>query len=127
MNINIKATGMELTTAIQNYVNKKVQSLERFINNKDSHVYVEVGKTTMHHKNGEFYKAEISLNVAGDTVFASTQQSNLYTAIDYVREEVCRTITNKKDRKQTLFTRGARSVKKMFKGLSSRDPLTSKY
>jgi hypothetical protein len=32
-----------------------------------------------------------------------------------------------KDRNQTLFKRGATSVKKMMKGLSKRNPFTAKY
>jgi putative sigma-54 modulation protein len=127
MNTNIKATNMELTSAIKDYVNKKVESLEKFLGATDSEVYVEVGKTTQHHKNGEYYKAEFSLASGDIKLFAMAEESDLYAAIDSVREEIVRSIKEVKNRKQTLFTRGARSVKKMLKGLSSRNPNTSKY
>jgi putative sigma-54 modulation protein len=127
MNTNIKATNMELTSTINDYVTKKVDSLEKFLGNKDSYVYVGVGKTTQHHKNGEYYKAEFSLAAGDIKLFAEAEESDLYAAVDAVREEIARSIKDVKNRKQTLFTRGARSVKKMFKGLSGRNPNTSKY
>lgn len=87
---------------------------------------VEVGKTTNHHKNGEVYKAEIDIRVGGKKFFAESSNEDLYSAIDEAREAVVRELTHNKDRDQTLFKRGAISVKKMLKGLSSRNPFTSK-
>jgi len=43
------------------------------------------------------------------------------------KENLFNEIEKNKDRKQTLFKRGASSVKKMEKGLSKRNPSTSKY
>lgn len=129
MNINIKATNMELTSAISEYVNKRLASLEKF-SKKDTSIsgHVEVGKTTNHHKQGEdVFKAEFDLEIGGKNFFAMSEMNDLYAAIDDAKEEIMRTITNDKDRKQTLFKRGALSVKKMLKGISKRNPTTSKY
>ncbi len=127
MNINIKATNIELTSAITEYVNKKVESLSKFLKSESPEVNVEVGKTTQHHKNGEFYRAEIRLIDGPLSKYAAAEKSDLYAAIDEVREEIFRRITESNDRKHTLFTRGARSVKKMLKGLSKRNPETGTY
>lgn len=127
MNINIKATNMDLTSAISDYVNKRLASIEKF--SKDGNITgsVEVGKTTNHHKQGDVYKAEFNIDMNGEHFFADSEQSDLYAAIDDAKEEISRTISNNKDRKQTLFKRGASSVKKMVKGISKRNPFTSKY
>lgn len=127
MNINIKATNIELTSAIEEYVNRKVESVEKFLNNKEATVYVEVGKTTNHHKNGDFYKTEIKLKVPHGDFFALAETDDLYSSIDMAREDIVRELTHTKDKKDALFRRGARSVKKMLKGLTSRNPFTSKY
>ncbi len=118
---------MELTGAISDYINKRLESVQKF--SKDGVVsgYVEVGKTTNHHNKGEFFKAEFDLMINGVRYFASSEKDNLYVAIDDGREEIIRTLTHDKDRKQTLFKRGAMSVKKMLKGISKRNPFTSKY
>lgn len=127
MNINIKATNMELTNSIEEYVKKRVESASKFLNNQGAIVYVEVGKTTNHHKNGEFYKTEIKVNIPRGNFFAMAETDDLYSSIDMAKSEIVRELTTNKDRASTLFKRGARSVKKMLKGLTSRNPLTSKY
>ncbi len=118
---------MELTGAISEYVNKRLASIEKF--SKDGNITgsVEVGKTTNHHKQGDVYKAEFNIDMNGEHFFADSEQSDLYAAIDDAKEEISRTISSNKDRKQTLFKRGASSVKKMVKGISKRNPFTSKY
>lgn len=118
---------MDLTDAIKDYVNKRVSSLNKFAGNKDITGYVEVGKTTNHHKQGDVFKAEFDLNINGKKFFAMSEQSDLYAAIDDAKEEIANNVSSDKDRKQTLFKRGATSVKKMLKGLSKRNPFTSKY
>jgi len=127
MNINIKATNMELTEAITDYVNKRVSSLEKFLKDGEITGYVEIGKTTNHHKQGDVFKAELDIKINGERFFTEVSTSDLYTAIDEAKEEIARKITDTKDRKKTLFKRGAISVKKMIKGVSKRNPFTSKY
>ncbi len=118
---------MELTDAISDYVNKRLASIEKFARGGEVTGFVEVGKTTNHHKQGDVYKAEFDINLNGEKFFAKSEQSDLYAAIDDAKEEIARSVTHNKDRKQTLFKRGASSVKKMLKGLSDRNPFTSKY
>ncbi len=126
MNINIKATNIELTSAISDYVNKKVEGIQKFIHKGEAQVQVEVGKTTNHHKNGEVYKAEIDIRIGGKKFFAESSSEDLYAALDEAKEAIVSELTHNKDRAQTLFKRGAISVKKMIKGLSNRNPFTSK-
>lgn len=128
MNTQIKASNMELTPAIKEYVEKRLGTLEKFIRGKDgsNQMNIEVGKTTNHHKNGEVYKAEVNLDANGKHFYAVSEKEDLYSAVDDVRSEVERQLVQTKDRDDTLFRRGARSVKKMLKGISNRNPFTSK-
>ncbi len=122
----IKTTNMDLTDALRDYVTKRIASLDKF-SKGDSNAYVEVGKTTNHHKSGDVYKAEINLTLDGKTYRSESETSDLYAAIDEAKDDLFESITTEKDRNQTLWKRGARSVKKMLKGLSKRNPFTSKY
>jgi putative sigma-54 modulation protein len=128
MNTQIKASNMELTEAIKEYVEKRLGTLDKFIRGQEgnSQMDVEVGKTTNHHKNGDVYKAEISLDANGKHFYAISEKEDLYSAVDDVKSEIERQLIETKDRDDTLFRRGARSVKKMLKGISSRNPFTSK-
>lgn len=127
MTTNIKATNMELTSAISDYVNKRIESLHKLVDQfKEVSVYVEVGKTTNHHKQGDYFKAEFNVVVDGEKFYTVAEESDLYKAVDEAKDDLIRRIKNSKDRKNTLFKRGAISVKKMIKGVSKRNPFTSK-
>jgi len=126
MAINIKATNMELTSAISDYVTKRIEAIEKFFKNEEAIIYAEVGKTTNHHKNGDIFRAEFKVEVSGNEFYAFSEKNDLYQSIDKAKEDVIRQIKNRKDRTQTLFKRGASSVKKMLKGISNRNPFTSK-
>lgn len=128
MNIVIKATNMELTEAIKDYANKRAMSFEKlFANDSGILVEIELGKDTNHHKQGEMYRAEINISGGGQAYRAMYSGVDIYSAIDEVRDEIERKVTNSRDRSRSLFRRGARSVKKMLKGISKRNPFTSKY
>ena len=132
MKINFQAKNIEITEAIHDYVEKKVTNLGKLlteIEERDGEVIVlfSVSKTTHHHKGGEVFHADCSINIKGKKFYSSVNKQDLYEAIDEVKEDLFREITKNKDRKQTLFKRGAISVKKMMKRLTKRNPETSKY
>ncbi|MEK7176015.1 MAG: ribosome-associated translation inhibitor RaiA [Patescibacteria group bacterium] len=120
MKINIKATGIELTPAISSYVNKKISSLAKYLEKNAGAIVaqVEVGKSTRHHKSGEVFKAEVHLLGAGLDLYAVSEQSDLYAAIDLVKDEVAESLAQLKDKHETLSRKGARIVKNMMKGLN---------
>lgn len=130
MKINLKCTNMELTDVIQDYVNKRVTNLEKLIS-RDGQGEVmanfEVSKSTNHHKSGEIFHADCLIKIDGKEFYSSADKEDLYQAIDAVKDSLYQEINKNKDRRQTLFKRGASSVKKMMKGLSKRNPFTSKY
>jgi ribosome-associated translation inhibitor RaiA len=85
-----------------------------------------LAKTTNHHRQGAIYRAEVTVIADGKKFFTEAEQDSLYAAIDEVREEIAHIITADRNRYRTLLIRGARSVKKMLKGISKRNPFTSK-
>lgn len=117
MNISIKGTNLELTQTIRHYVEKKLGHIKRFLgNDQDSHVAVEVGKTTRHHQHGDIFRAEINVPFGGTIIRAVAETSDLYASIDQVQEEIMNEIISRKDKKQTLFRRGAKRIKDMLRG-----------
>ena len=132
MQINLQGKGIELTEAIKDYVLKRVTNLEKLLVNLEKEkgeamVNFEVVKTTNHHKAGEIFYASCILRIDGKKFFSENDHEDLYSAIDEVKENLFREISKNKDRRQTLFKRGASSIKKMLKGLSKRNHFTSKY
>lgn len=119
MNINIKATNMDLTTAIDQNVREKLNNINKLLNNDEANAYVEVGRTTNHHNKGDVYRAEINLSSGEEKYYASSEGPDLYTSINDVKEQILREVKRSRGKKNTLFKRGAISVKKRLKGILS--------
>jgi len=121
MNINIKTTNIELTPAISRYVTKKVESLEKFIGSQkkdaETQVWVEIGKITKHHEQGDVFRAEAQMRLPHASLRAESINEDLYAAIDGVRDEMQREMTNTHNKQITRFREGARKVKNIVTGL----------
>lgn len=119
MNINIKATNIDLTLEIKEYVNAKINSLSKFLDHDQNfNVFVEIGKESNHHQNGpDVFMAEVRFVFEGKEFYIKDNAGELFSAIDLVRDEALREIKDKKGKSQTLFVRGARKLKKRIKGM----------
>jgi putative sigma-54 modulation protein len=118
MRTNIKATGIELTPAITSYVEKKIGGIEKYFGGTDPVVQVEVGKSTQHHKNGPIFRAEVRVSGAGLNAYAASEQTDLYAAIDVVKDDIIQKLTHEKGKRDTMMRRGGRMMKNMMRGMN---------
>ncbi|MEK9152169.1 MAG: ribosome-associated translation inhibitor RaiA [Patescibacteria group bacterium] len=83
MQLDIKATNLELTDAIRAYVQTKMDALDAEAARFGGAVRgeVEVGKASQHHKTGPVFRAEVHIRLPGKLVYASEAHEDLYTAI----------------------------------------------
>jgi len=99
MQVDIKATGIELTDAIRAFVQEKMDDIEtktaRF--GDVVRAEVEVGKTTAHHKKGPVFRAEVHVRLPGKTVYVEATHMDLYAAITQARNEAEQEIVQYKD------------------------------
>ncbi len=124
---NIKAKDIELTEKLRSHIEEKLALAGKFIKEGAmERVYVEVGKSTNHHKQGEIYQATLDLYINGEHFHSTSDSEDIYASVDDATSEIVRQIKENKDHEISLFRRGARSVKKMLKGISKRNPFTSK-
>ena len=124
MNINIKTTNIELTPAISDYVNKKIESLEKFVGSQkkdaETQVWVEIGKTTKHHEQGYIFRTEVQMRLPHASLRAEAVNEDLYASIDAVRDEVRREMSKTHGKQITKFRNGARRVKDLLTGFYKR-------
>jgi ribosomal subunit interface protein len=116
MNLNFKGTGIELTEAIKAYIEKRFNSLDKYLINKSAQVQVEVGRVTAHHKHGEIFRAEVQISGDGANYYAVKEAEDLYAAIDMVKDEVIQEIKKTQGKKREMLRRGQRAIKNMVKG-----------
>ncbi|HYC34158.1 MAG TPA: ribosome-associated translation inhibitor RaiA [Candidatus Paceibacterota bacterium] len=115
---HLKATNIELTDAISDYVEKKIGVLEKIIAPQlESLAEVEVGKTTNHHNKGDVFRAEVNLTMGDKQLRAVAVENDLYKAIDKVKDGIVREVKNAKGRRENLIKRGHRKLKGMMRGL----------
>jgi len=121
MKINIKATGIELTQAISDYVYKRISSVEKYLdrkNSQDAVAQVEVGKSTRHHKSGNVFRAEVHITGVGVDLYAVSVMEDLYAAIDVVKDEMVQNVLQLKGKRETLTRKGAKMMKNILKGIT---------
>lgn len=91
MQINISGHHVELTPAIKNYVNSKLDRLERHHDRITStNVILSVDKLRQ--------KAEASIHVSGKDFFADCESEDLYAAIDLLTDKLDRQLIKYKEK-----------------------------
>jgi len=89
MRINIKSTKLELTDAIRDYFQKKMDALEKYLGGvKVINCDVEIEKTLGGQQKGEIFRAEVNLDVPHRLLRVSKTEKDLYKAIDKVKDHL---------------------------------------
>ncbi len=118
MQIKINAVNIELTDAIQSYVEEKIQGVGKFVRANEHEVplaEIEIGKTSNHHRSGDIFRAEAILTLRGKTLRATAEKDDLYAAVDELREELVRSVTTREGKERTLFRKGAQKIKNLLR------------
>ncbi len=75
MQVNLSGHHVEITDSMRNYVNEKIEKLDRHFDQAlDIHIVLTVGKLR--------HKAEATLHVSGINLHADDVQEDMYAAID---------------------------------------------
>ncbi len=91
MQLHITATELELTLPLKTYIERRFASVEKlmkhFEENRDVPLYLEIARTTQHHRKGEtVYYAEATATVSGKTVRAEIYADDARKAIDELED-----------------------------------------
>ena len=122
MRTTIKTKNITLTEAISEYLDKRFSTLGKYIQESDDSVIldIEVGKISNHHKSGDIFRAEANLHGRGLSLRAEAEQSDLYAAIDIVKDEMVEALRSKRSKKIDAIRRGGAKIKAFLKGLTNR-------
>jgi len=116
---------MELSDSIRDYVEKRITHLGKLLAQHEGEVNIdfEVSKTTNHHESGKIYRADCNVTMfgpGGGMFYSSSDQEDLYAAIDDVKDKIFKEVKRTKSRKQALWKKGATRLKSILKGLTKR-------
>lgn len=111
MKIIIKSANISVNKSIESYVKEKINSCEKFINIKfPPEAYVKIEKTTLHHKKGDIFRAEINLVLKGKLLREEAEREDIYLAINEVKDKLQRSLKKYKKRQSAKDKREARKV-----------------
>lgn len=101
MNIDLTGHHVEVTPALRNYVNSKFERVERHFDKlSKAHVILTVEKLSQ--------KAEATINMAGGPIFAESDDSNMYAAIDSLTDKLDRIVKKRREKVTNHHSREAR-------------------
>ena len=130
MKIVIQAKNLKLNQALEDYINEKLNSLEKFVKVLYNEKYydhffskgkprveawVEIGKITLHHKKGPFFWAECQMRFPKRTLRSIAKSDNIKQAITEVKDELQRQLKQYQEKFQAKTKREARIFKKELK------------
>ena len=91
MNIQVSGRHLDITPALRDYVNSKMNKLERHFDAITSlHVVLSVEKLRQ--------KADATLHVTGAQLVANAEHDNMYAAIDALLDKLDRQIVKHKEK-----------------------------
>lgn len=118
MRTTVKATNIEHTNAIDAYLTKRLNELERILEPKEKSelARIELGKSTKHHKSGELFFAEITFHVKKKGFRATAEGADLYEAIDKMQAMIIREVKRHHELMRENRKKGARELKRRVAG-----------
>ena len=91
MQISLTGNHVDLTDPLRDYVNTKMERLERHFDIvQDIHVVLSVEKLR--------HKAEATLHITGGNLFADSVQEDMYAAIDAMTDKLDRQVKKHKEK-----------------------------
>lgn len=118
ININIKNTNFNMTPDIEEYINSKISSVEKFlsITNPDTHILVEVEvEKSTHHKKGDVFRVEFNLSHEGALYRSEVTSFDPRGAVDLAKDQLEKQIRRRKTKRNALYEKGARIIKKILR------------
>lgn len=101
MKVKIKATQIELTGSIKQYIEEKMDMIDKYLGEiQVINCDFEIEKTKSNQNKGMIFRAEVNVEVPGDFLRIEKTSDDLYKAIDKVKDHLPRSIKRYKEKKR---------------------------
>ena len=101
MKIRLKSTRLEMTDALSSYFQEKMDMLEKYLKGiQVLNCDCEIEKVGGEQKSGKIFRAEVNLEVPGAMLRVDKEASDMYKAIDKVKDHFVIVIKKYKEKKK---------------------------
>jgi len=125
MRVILKTKNIKITRKLTEYINKKIEHLERFVvplHDKKgpqkkktlNEIRLELERTTQHHKKGVIFRVEAQMRLPGKIVDAEAVTDDIFVALDEVKDELQRQVKQYRKKKMSQSKRQARLIKRLM-------------
>lgn len=115
LQIKTKATALEITPEISDFLQNKLSQLEHFLpQSKEVVCDVELEKAIKAQHSGKIYRAEINLMIGGTLFRAEATEETIEYAIDTAKDELKNELRKSGKKRETLLRRGSRRIKNLL-------------
>jgi|SRR3989344_1383581 len=122
MQINIDASKIDATPSLKKYAISKLGALSKLVlryekENGETELFLELSRSTKHHKRGEIFYAEAMMQLPGKGLRAECFDEDIRAAIDKVKDMLRADIAKYKGAFGAKSVRHARGRKSKEKGV----------
>lgn len=107
MRVDILGNKLDLTPSIKKYIYDKFvplgKALSRFEHEGETVLFVEIARSTKHHKKGDVFYAEATLKLPGKTIRAERFDVDARASIDAVKNILREEIKKFKEKKEEKY------------------------
>jgi len=98
MDVIIKSKNLELEDELKSQIQKKIATLDKFFPKlkNTAKVYVELMRTTLHHRKGNIWRVEVNVDFKNIVIRAESENETLLKAINDVKDKLQRRIKKAK-------------------------------
>lgn len=113
---SVKYTNIEATDAIEKYLEEHLAKLDLVVDDNDesADAQIELSKALVGQQTGDVYQAEINLHIAGQGFYVTENASDIYAAIDLMRDVIVRDVKRHYEKNRDQVRSGARQFKEML-------------
>lgn len=117
MEIRIKGRDYEISSEVQSYLDTRLNAIEKHADAgaKPVRCEVEIGKASGRSQQGKIWYTEIHIDRNGEQYYASAEAESITEAIDTVKDEIIRQLTNEKEVERTRVRKGGATLKDMLR------------
>lgn len=99
ININLKSSNLELTKALKDYIQLKMNMLEKYLGDVPViNLDFEIEKAVGAQNKGKIFRAEVNLEVPRDLLRVEKTEADMYKAIDKVKDHLVLLIKKYKEK-----------------------------
>ena len=114
MKLIVKTKNLELDSFLDNLIKKRMATANKIVNafQESAELFIEVERTTKHHKRGDVFSAEAIINLPGRKLVARAHGENLGKVVTVIKEELLREIRKYKTKTIEMPRRKYRKIKR---------------